>query len=59
MSHQDKNPLGTILTYAVGTVVVSLSGALLIQYFLGKAEERAARMASGESRYERKHPHKA
>ncbi len=55
--NKHKNNLATVLTFAVGTVVVTLTATLLAQFFLSKSEEHSARLASGESDYERHHPY--
>ena len=56
-TNSHKQNLGTVLTYAVGTVVVTLAATMIVQFVMGKAEEHAARLASGESDFERKHRH--
>jgi len=55
-STSSPNPLKTVALFAAGTIVATLGAALLIRLMSERSLEHLARLASGESDYEHKHP---
>lgn len=50
------HPFQTVAIFAAGTIVLTLAAALLIRLMAERSLEHLARLASGESNYEQKHP---
>lgn len=51
-----KSPLRTVVLFAAGTIVLTLGAALVMRVLSEQALEQLARLASGESDYEHRHP---
>lgn len=56
VNEKPAHPIKTIALFAAGTIVVTLGAALVARLISERSLEHLARMASGESDYEHKHP---
>jgi hypothetical protein len=51
-----RHPLQTVALFAAGTILATLGAALVARLISERSLEHLARLASGESDYEHKHP---